>query len=162
MLLVDTRYQFRDEDTMSELRVDYLDGRGPQVFGWVVGDTDRGLSQSDSLDRIAAVKVKGRTCIPVGRYEIVLDMSGKYGPDTLTLKDVPGFRYIRIHAGNDEDDTEGCILPGLRKDDAAGKVYGSRKAVNWLEATLRQHLKGGGTAHYVITRDPAAWAARIS
>lgn len=154
------RYQFRDEDTMSEMRVDYLDGRGPQEFGWVVEDVDRGLNQADSLDHIASVKVKGRTAIPAGTYDLELVYSGKYGADTLSLKDVPGFRYIRIHSGNDETHTEGCILPGLTKSDSKGEVYKSSLAVTWLEDTIRPILKAGKRVRVIIERDADAWAAR--
>lgn len=45
-------------------------------------------------------KIKGHTAIPAGTYEIEARQSGHFGPDTLTLLDVPGFQYIRIHAGN--------------------------------------------------------------
>lgn len=58
-------------------------------------------------------KIKGCTAIPVGTYRVMLENSPRFGPDTLTLLDVPGFQYIRVHAGNTANDTEGCILLGL-------------------------------------------------
>ena len=59
-------------------------------------------------------KIKGHTAIPSGTYEIALRQSGHFGPDTMTLMEVPGFSYIRIHGGNTIGDTEGCLLPGTR------------------------------------------------
>lgn len=59
-------------------------------------------------------KIKGATAIPAGTYEIELRQSARFGPDTMTLLDVPGYEYIRIHAGNVSTDTEGCLLPGMR------------------------------------------------
>lgn len=59
-------------------------------------------------------KVHGATAIPAGTYEIELRQSGRFGPDTMTLLDVPGFQYIRVHSGNYSEDTEGCLLPGVR------------------------------------------------
>lgn len=59
-------------------------------------------------------KIKGATAIPSGTYEIELKQSGHFGPDTMTLMNVPGYQYIRIHAGNTIGDTEGCLLPGIR------------------------------------------------
>lgn len=59
-------------------------------------------------------KIKGATAIPAGTYEIELRQSARFGPDTMTLLDVPGYQYIRIHAGNTSADTEGCLLPGIR------------------------------------------------
>jgi hypothetical protein len=60
----------------------------------------------------SAWKVDRATAIPEGRYRIELVDSPKFGKQTLTLIEVNDFKYIRIHSGNDEDDTEGCILVG--------------------------------------------------
>ena len=59
-------------------------------------------------------KIKGATAIPSGRYRVTLEHSGRFGPSTLTLNDVPGFSYIRMHAGNTDADTEGCPLLGMK------------------------------------------------
>ena len=53
-------------------------------------------------------KIKGATAIPAGEYRVTLEDSGRFGPDTLTINNVPGFQYIRMHAGNTSADTEGC------------------------------------------------------
>ena len=68
-------------------------------------------------------KVMGETRIPAGRYEIKLRREGgmlkrykqRFGDwheGMLHLQDVPGFKWIYIHVGNDDDDTAGCILLG--------------------------------------------------
>jgi hypothetical protein len=155
-LLRDT---FGADWTLSRLLIDYGAGAGPQPFGYACEDVDRGLDQSMPLADIAARKIKGRTAIPAGTYEIVLEQSGKYGPDTPTVASVPGYRYIRIHAGNDHDDTEGCLLPGLGRDTTAGTVARSRAAVDWLRATLKKQIDAGGTVQIVIGRDGKAWKA---
>src|SRR3990167_2560259 len=49
-------------------------------------------------------KVYGETAIPRGTYEVVLQTSPKFGPDTITLLKVEGFEGIRIHAGNSAKD----------------------------------------------------------
>lgn len=70
-------------------------------------------------------KVSGETRIPAGRYKIELNrlgaMNKKYKRypwhmGMLELQDVPGFDCIYIHPGNDDDDTEGCILPNYKAD----------------------------------------------
>ena len=68
-------------------------------------------------------KVFGETAIPTGTYTVIWSFSphfGRYMPEVLN---VPGFQGIRIHAGNDSSDTEGCILLGLNK--VKGRVVNS-------------------------------------
>lgn len=91
-------------------------------------------------------KVKGETAIPAGRYSVVAVLSPRFGPDTLTLEHVPGFQYIRIHAGNDDQDTEGCILVGRQmvyQDDDGGNILDSKKALKALKAVVIPALKRG-------------------
>lgn len=153
------RDTFGPDWTLSRLLIDYGAGAGPQPFGYACEDMDRGLDRSMPLDTIAARKIKGRTAIPAGPYAVVLENSGKYGADTPTVANVPGYRYIRIHAGNDHEDTEGCLLPGLGRDTTAGTVARSRPAVDWLRRTIKKHVDAGGTVQIVIGRDAKAWKA---
>ena len=67
-------------------------------------------------------KVDGETRIPSGTYRVVLTESARAKAGTLWCPDkkhrlplllsVPGFEGIRIHAGNTDKDTRGCILVG--------------------------------------------------
>ena len=72
-------------------------------------------------------KIDGETAIPYGIYKVVFEWSNKFGPDTLTLKNVPGFKYIRMHSGNTPADTEGCIIVGYKLTDKGMIVPGSTK-----------------------------------
>lgn len=76
-------------------------------------------------DEFRAVKVSGETRIPAGTYEIKLNrvggMNEKYKKypwhkGMLELQDVPNFDFIYIHTGNDEEDTDGCLLPNYKLD----------------------------------------------
>jgi hypothetical protein len=89
-----------------------------------VEDEDRGLKQTDSLETIKAKKVKGKTAIPVGTYEIKITYSQRFKKNLPLLLNVPGFDGIRIHSGNTADDTEGCLIYG--KNTEVGKVTNSR------------------------------------
>lgn len=62
-------------------------------------------------DEIRFKKVYGETAIPTGVYEIVLEVSPKFGL-VPTIKNVKNFTAIRVHGGNDDDDTDGCPLVG--------------------------------------------------
>ena len=94
------------EETISIL---YLDGR---FACWILEDQYR------------AVKVKGDTRIPAGKYKLELRKVGgqhkrykKKSPQMhrgmIHLLDVPNFKYIQFHIGNDDKDTAGCLLCGI-------------------------------------------------
>lgn len=67
-------------------------------------------------------KVYGKTAIPYGLYELTIDYSPKYDRPMMHVLDVPGFQGIRIHSGNDADDTEGCLIVGrMRRQNWVGE-----------------------------------------
>ena len=88
-----------------------------------------------SLDIIDKTKVYGKTAIPTGRYRVELTKSKKFGRVLPLLYNVKGFEGIRIHRGNTNEDTLGCILVGQNK--AVGKVINSAMA----EQNLMDRLK---------------------
>lgn len=59
-------------------------------------------------------KVQGETAIPSGSYDVILETSPRFGPDTITILRVPGFTGVRMHGGNKPADTEGCPLVGYK------------------------------------------------
>ena len=59
-------------------------------------------------------KVPKHTAIPAGRFKVEMEDSPKFGKNTITLRKVPGFDYIRVHAGNDDADTDGCPCVGFQ------------------------------------------------
>jgi hypothetical protein len=86
-------------------------------------------------------KVYGRTAIPAGRYKIVIDYSQRFQCDMPRLLDVPGFIGIRIHPGNTDADTLGCILVGAVK--LTEMISESRVAYNRLFDKLVQARNTG-------------------
>lgn len=86
-----------------------------------------------------APKVKGETCIPNGRYEVVLAWSNRFGKLMLRLLNVPRFDGILIHPGNTKKDTLGCLLPGQTK--AIDFVGNSVAAYNALFLKITYALK---------------------
>ena len=74
-------------------------------------------------DEKRTIKVFGETRIPAGTYNVTLRTEGghhkrykkmfSFHRGMLHIRDVPNFKWILIHIGNNEDDTAGCILPGI-------------------------------------------------
>ena len=92
---------------------------------------------------VAEWKIKSATAIPAGSYRIVLENSAKFGPDTMTLLNVPGFQYIRIHAGNTTADTEGCLLVGMKITPVGIEGGTSRPALTLLKSMVKNWIDSG-------------------
>ena len=82
---------------------------------FILEDKDRGLRKDMPISELIVMKIKTRTAIPTGRYEIVVNFSDKFQKMLPLLLDVPAFAGIRIHPGNTDANTEGCLLPGKTK-----------------------------------------------
>lgn len=92
---------------------------------------------------VAAWKIKGVTAIPSGTYRVTTEPSPRFGADTLTIHDVPGFEYVRMHAGNSAGDTEGCILLGMRATDCTLHGGTSRPAVQLVKSEVLRAIVHG-------------------
>ena len=103
MQIVVKRKTFTDTATLGEM---FIDG----VFtAYTLEDKDR-WDSTDDCD--CSKKVNGETCIPYGQYKAILSHSAHFGKDLPHILDVPCFEGIRIHSGNTDIDTDGCVLIG--------------------------------------------------
>ena len=98
-----------------------------------------GVYFCDTLEdkvREDGVKVFGETAIPKGTYNVLITYSNRFKRDMPLLQNVPMFDGIRIHAGNTDKDTHGCILVG--KNTIKGKVTASSMTYERLFEMLKQ------------------------
>jgi len=137
------RKYFNEKNTIGELKL------GEKVFP-ILEDKDRGLTSEMELSLIKSVKVFGNTCIPYGRYQVKWTLSPRMKKYTLELIGVKGFSGIRVHSGNTDADSLGCLLPGSTTDKKT-KVSESRKAVKEIESVIVPLLEKEDV-YFVITK----------
>lgn len=133
----------------------YVDGR---FFCDTLEDTDRGLTNKMPLSEIQRLKKKGITAIPLGTYQVVLNVySPKFGAKSQyafckgflpRLLNVPGYEGVLIHIGNTPADTDGCILVG--KNNIKGMVTNSATTFKSLYTQLEAAAKRGETINLTI------------
>lgn len=91
--------------------------------------------------KVSSWKVPGQTAIPTGTYRIIINYSNRFKRRLPQLLDVPGFEGIRIHSGNTDKDTEGCILVGTHR--TSNGVANSRFACDVLQSEIERAIKNG-------------------
>ena len=96
-------------------------------------------------DVVRPVKIPGETAIPAGRYDVRLSLSQRFQKVLPEILAVPGFTGIRIHAGNTQADTHGCLLVGRIR--AYDRVEESKLAL----MNVMEHLRRATTAGDPIT-----------
>lgn len=110
MIISVTRKEFLQYCTTGRLLIDQAD-----MGIWTLEPTVR------------MVKIWGKTAIPIGTYRVVVDFSNHFQRELPHILNVPGFDGVRIHPGNTDHDTEGCIVLGL--DHNVGMDFVGRSVV---------------------------------
>ena len=125
----------------------YIDGL---YFCDALEDRDRGLDSSMNVNTIKEKKVYGETAIPVGEYEITLDVVSpkfskyKFYMDTCEgklprLLDVKGFEGVLLHCAEGYKGAEllqGCI--GVGKNTIVGGLTDCKSTFRKLYNKLRE------------------------
>ena len=112
-------------------------------------------------DEFRKIKVPGETRIPAGTYDIKLRSASpmaqryedKFGPSHAGipwLQDVPGFEWVYLHIGNDDDDTAGCILVANAVNFAEGTLLYSTPAYNHIQSEIQHALNKGESVTITI------------
>jgi hypothetical protein len=87
-------------------------------------------------DVVRPSKIYGEAAIPAGTYKVIINMSNRFKRLLPLLLNVPNYEGIRIHPGNTDKDTEGCILPGVTR--SVDFVGNSRVAFDALFAKMQK------------------------
>lgn len=134
MKLTLKRIALRSTYTIGKLYID------DAYFCDTLEDTVRDTNKSGKFDN-GEQKVKGKTAIPYGTYEIKWTYSPRFKKYTPQLMNVPSFEGIRVHAGNTSADTEGCLILGENKQ--VGKVLNSRATINKFYPIIKEACSNG-------------------
>lgn len=133
MELLLKRKIFTTKSTIGEL---FVNGK---FQCYTLEDIDRGLNDGMNDKEITQKKVYGNTAIPYGKYELIVSFSNNFQQLMPLLLKVKGYEGVRIHSGNTDADTLGCILVGqaFTKD----AISGSRAAYKPLFIQLQKAVK---------------------
>lgn len=127
------------------LRPDYTIGK-LYVDGTYFCDT----LEDRARDLTKEKKVSGRTAIPVGTYEVIVNISPRFRRKLPRLLNVPEFDGILIHRGNTAEDTAGCILVGENRE--KGKVINSTRYELQITEMLEKAQEKGEKITIEITQ----------
>ena len=108
-------------------RANYTIGRLEDENGMKICDT---LEPTWGDYKGGELKIPKKSAIPEGTYRVVITKSQRFGKYLPLLVGVPGFEGVRIHSGNTNKDTEGCILVG--ENIQVGRVLWSRITLSKL------------------------------
>lgn len=123
MELTLTRTTFTEDSTIGELEVN-------------------GAFECFTLeDKVRPVKIAGKTAIPAGRYEVVVNESPRFKVLMPLLLNVPNYVGVRIHTGNRAAHTEGCILVGQKA--GTNRIDSSKPAYEALFKKIYDAQKRG-------------------
>lgn len=107
-------------------------------------DTVRDLDKDGKFDN-GEKKIKGKTAIPYGTYEITTNVVSQrfknrvwakpYGGKIPRLINVPSFDGVLLHPGSSSADTSGCLLVG--KNTIVGRLTDSQKTFHMLMQKIK-------------------------
>jgi len=132
MLLKIRRKWFTDKSTIGTIEVD----------GIKAGFTLEDVARPDG------VKIPGKTAIPAGTYQVILDYSQRFMKQMPHILNVPNFSGIRIHKGNSADDVEGCIAVGLNKTE--NLVYDCTNVFEYIYSKIEGAIEKGDSVTLMI------------
>lgn len=132
------RDKFNPKQTLGNL---YIDGK---FECYTLEDAMREVAGQP----VTSWKIPRETAIPRGEYPVYITWSNRFQKMLPELWGVPGFDGVRLHAGNTEANTEGCILLGDIR--FATYIGASRIAVARVQAKIQAALDRKERVNIVI------------
>ena len=129
------------------LRLLRVDGDGERTIGLLLVNSHFQCYTLEDTVRLGA-KVYGKTAIPEGVYRVTVSLSARFKTELPLLLQVPGFEGIRIHAGNTEADTDGCVLVGVER--GSDSLIQSRVALDFLLRKIQAAERAGETIRIAV------------
>ncbi len=118
-------------------------------------------------DKVREHKIPKETAIPVGVYPVRFRKEGRlharysqrfeFHKGMLEICDLPNFRFVMFHIGNDKEDTEGCPLMGEYKGamvDGEFEVINSTATYERVYKRIAALLEAGQAIKVEITNSP--------
>lgn len=122
---------------------------------WVDGEFECYTLEDEMREKefvpVALWKVGGKSAIPVGTYDVVIDRSARFNRLMPHILNVPGFTGVRIHCGNTAADTEGCILVGAEK--TSDYIGHSKLAFESFFPQLQDAIQRGERCTVTVTNE---------
>ncbi len=122
---LELKRQPRINDTRGQL---FING---EFFCWTLEDIDRKLEVAGCPAKIPKI-----TCIPKGKYEVIINYSERFKKYMPLLLNVKCFEGVRIHNGSYTENTDGCLLVG--KQFVGDVLSGSKTTFAKLMAELKK------------------------
>ncbi len=124
MKLLLPRHKYTERSTIGDLIV--------QPEHWLA------YTLEDRVRPIGALKIYGKTAIPEGTYQVIIDWSQRHQKQMPHIINVPGFEGIRFDIANKAEEIEGCIAVGLTRmiDWVGQSAIAWNRLFNLLSATL--------------------------
>ena len=105
----------------------------------------------EDVARAEGVKIPGVTAAPAGTYKVVNDYSEHFKKIMPHILNVPRFEGVRFHGGNKPEDTEGCILVGLKKGEDS--ISMCQAVFDYLKGSIDEAMKNKEVVELTIINE---------
>lgn len=124
------------------------------TIGTLLIDTIPGFSCFTLEPKTRVKELVNFTAIPAGTYPVIINDSPHFGRPMPLVENVMGYEGIRIHNGNTDVDTEGCVLVGQYRailPNGEDEIWNCQPVFDIIFNELQKTLNAGGSASLVIT-----------